>query len=56
MADKIEAHFERIKNHMDEGRKTLHALEGAELHTYDVPNVVADQSISLLKAPEPSDK
>ncbi|KAF7984551.1 hypothetical protein HWV62_13747 [Athelia sp. TMB] len=56
MEENIEAHFNRIKYKLEEGRKSLRALVGSTMYTYDIPGAVADQSISRLEAPLDTDK
>lgn len=49
-----EGHLERVKQHLDEGRKLL---QSRHRHTaYSIPGVVSDASIPQREPPEPGDK
>jgi hypothetical protein len=53
MESSPEAHVERVKKHLAEGRDILNSL--GDIHTYPVPNVVANTEQLLLEAPWPND-
>jgi len=49
----IEAHIDRVKRHIDEGREILRTL--GELRTYPIPDVHADMSQTYLEPPLAND-
>ncbi|KIJ63298.1 hypothetical protein HYDPIDRAFT_29556 [Hydnomerulius pinastri MD-312] len=49
-------HLQRIKNHLDDGRRALHSINPESLGTYAVPDVTANHALMQLKPPNEGDK
>ena len=56
MEQTIQAHLNRVRDHLLNGRNVLRSLHESDLKPYDVPDVTVDLSVLHRQLPEDNDK